>query len=287
MLQHIDNPSTKVIILGTGNPNPNPEHSGCAVLILVDEKPYVVDFGANVVRQIAALTPEYGGSLHELQIETLSTAFCTHLHSDHTLGLPDLILTPWIMGRTEPLALFGPKGIKKMAENILGAYETDIRYRIHGHEPISGTGWKVDVHEINEGIIFQDEHIIVEAFPVAHGDIETYGFRFTTPDKTVVISGDTSPCDNIISFSKDADILIHEVYSQKGFETLPPEWKKYHAAHHASTKQLADIANRCKPKLLVTYHMLFWKTTSKDILNEIQQSYSGKVVVAHDLQIFS
>jgi len=98
---------TKVILLGTGNPNPDPEHSGCSVLILVGETPYIIDFGVNVVRQVAALTTEYGGPLPELKIRNLSTAFCTHLHSDHALGLPDLILTPWIMGRKIPLAVYG------------------------------------------------------------------------------------------------------------------------------------------------------------------------------------
>lgn len=282
------NKRSKVTFLGTGNPNPDPERAGCAVLILVGEKPYVVDFGANVVRQIAALTPEYGGSLHDLKIENLSIAFCTHLHSDHTLGFPNLILTPWIMGRTDPLSLYGPKGSKKMAEDILNAYEKDIQYRINGFEPINETGCKFDVHEINEGIIFQDDNIKVEAFLVTHGTIEhSYGFKFNTPDKTIVISGDTAPCENIISYSQNADILIHEVYSQKGFDTLPHDWKKYHAAHHTSTRQLAEIASTCNPKLLVTYHMLLWGTTPKDILNEIQQYYSGKVVITHDLQIFS
>jgi len=278
---------TKVILLGTGNPNPDPEHSGCSVLILVGETPYIIDFGVNVVRHVAALTTEYGGLLPELKIRNLSTAFCTHLHSDHTLGLPDLILTPWIMGRTWALSLYGPKGIKTMAKGLLNAYKQDIQYRIEGLEPINETGWRVDAHEIFEGIIFQDDNIKVEAFSVTHGTMENaFGFRFTTPDKTIVISGDTSSCDNIISFSKDADILIHEVYSQKGFDNLTAPWKKYHAVHHTSSHQLAEIANKCHPKLLIAYHTLFWGTRDEDILEEIKQYYKGNVVIGRDLQIF-
>jgi len=280
-------PSTKVIILGTGNPNPDPAHSGCSVLILVDEVPHIIDFGAGVVRQAAALTPEYGGSLSELKISDLCTAFLTHLHSDHTLGYPDLILTPWIMGREKPLAVYGPSGIREMTENLLEAYKEDIHYRIEGLEPINKTGWKVTAHEIQEGLIYEDKNIKVEAFPVHHGTMKNaYGFRFTTPDKTIVISGDTAPCENIIKYANNADILIHEAYSQKGFDNLNADWKKYHAAHHTSTHQLAEIANKCNPKLLITYHTLFWSASDEEILNEIKQDYEGNVVIGRDLQIF-
>ncbi|MCF7832465.1 MAG: MBL fold metallo-hydrolase [Candidatus Marinimicrobia bacterium] len=278
---------TKVILLGTGNPNPDPEHSGCSVLILVGETPYIIDFGANVVRQAAALTAEYGGPLQELKIRNLCTAFCTHLHSDHTLGLADLILTPWIMGRKKPLAVYGPSGMKEMTENILEAYKEDIHYRIDGIEPINKTSWKVITHKIQEGFIYEDNNIQVKAFHVHHGTMKNaFGFRFTTPDKTIVISGDTTPCENIINYSQNADILIHEVYSQKGFVNLTAAWKKYHAAHHTSSHQLAEIANKCHPRLLIAYHTLFWGTRDEDILEEIKRYYKGNVAIGRDLQIF-
>jgi len=117
---------TKVVLLGTGNPNPDPRHSGPSLAIIVDESPYLVDFGAGLVRQAAALTPRYGGSMAALDAENLKTAFLTHLHSDHTVGFPDLILTPWVMGRNEPLEVYGPAGIAGMTEQVLKAYQSII-----------------------------------------------------------------------------------------------------------------------------------------------------------------
>lgn len=278
---------SKVILLGTGTPNPDPNHSGCSVAITVNETPYIIDFGPGLIRQAAALSPTYGGPIPALEPERIKTAFLTHLHSDHTTGYPDLILTPWTAGRDEPLEVYGPEGIKDMTENILKAYGEDIKYRVYGSEPTNDKGWRVNVHEINPGLIYKDSHVKVEAFNVNHGTWpHAFGFRFTTPDKVIVISGDTAPCDNIIQFAKGADILIHEVYSQKGFEKRSPIWQKYHAHHHTSTHELALIAQKTQPKLLILYHVLFWGTSSQELLREIKDRYNGNVVIGSDLDIY-
>ena len=280
-------PKTKVILLGTGNPNPDPQHSGGALIIMVGKKPYLVDFGAGLIRQAAALTPEYGGPLDELDIANLTIAFLTHMHSDHTIGFPDLLLTPWVMGRNIPLEVYGPDGIQEMSVHILKAYQDDIKYRLYGLEPINNQGWRINAHEISEGLVYQDEHIKVEAFLVKHGTWpNAYGFRFTTPDKVIVISGDTAPCESVLENGKDADILIHEVYYKKEYDKKDEFWKNYHALNHTSTHELAEIANELNPKLLVLVHTLYWGAGDQDILDEISQGYDGKVVVGADRQIF-
>ena len=278
---------TKVILLGTGNPNPDPKHLGCSLIILVDETPYVVDFGAGLVRQAAALTPEYGGTIEELDIKNLTLAFLTHMHSDHTIGYPDLILTPWVMGRETPLEVYGPDGISEMSENILNAYRDDINYRLYGLEPANNEGWRVNATEIREGVVYEDVGVKVEAFLVKHGTWpNAYGYRFTTPDKVIVISGDTAPCENIIQYSRGADILIHEVYYKKAFDEKDEFWKRYHSINHTSTYDLAEIASETRPGLLVLYHTLFWGGSEQEILEEIAQGYDGKVVVGADLQVY-
>jgi len=278
---------TRLLLLGTGTPNPDPNHQGNALILLVDDTPYVVDFGAGLVRQAAALTPEYGGHLPSLAIRSLKTAFLTHLHSDHTTGYPDLILTPWVMGRDAPLEVYGPKGTGKLTEYILEAYREDIRYRVEGLERGNDRGWRVHVHEFDEGVIYETETVKVEAFRVHHGTMpNVYGFRFTTPDKVIVLSGDTTPCENLIRFGQGADILVHEVYSQKGFAGKNVSWQAYHASHHTSTDELAKIANELRPGLLVLNHVLFWGASEQDILDEIAEGYDGKVVIGADLQVF-
>jgi len=279
--------NTRVILLGTGNPNPDPKRSGCSTLILVEEVPYIIDFGAGVVRQVATLTSKYGGPVKDLDVKDLSVAFLTHLHSDHTIGYPDLILTPWVMERERPLEVYGPEGIVEMTEHVLNAYQEDIKYRLYGLEPANDQGWRVNAHEIKEGIIYQDEHLLAEAFPVKHGSWpNAFGFRFTSDDKVIVISGDTAPCENVIKYSQGADILIHEVYFQKALEESNSFWKNYHSINHTSTYELAEIASRAKPKLLILYHVLFWGGTQEDILDEIAQGYDGEVVIGTDLQEF-
>jgi ribonuclease Z len=278
---------TKVILLGTGNPNPDPRHLGCSLILLVDETPYVVDFGAGLVRQAAALTPEYGGVIEELDIKKLAIAFLTHMHSDHTIGYPDLILTPWVMGRETPLEVYGPDGVIEMSENILKAFQDDIKYRIYGLEPANNEGWRVNAHEIREGIVYEDTNVTVEAFLIKHGTWpDAYGYRFTTPDKVIVISGDTAPCENIIKYSQGSDILIHEVYYKKAFDEKDEFWKRYHSINHTSTYELAEIAIKTRPGLLVLYHVLFWGSSEQEILDEIAQGYDGKVLVGADLQVF-
>ena len=280
-------PRTRLLLLGTGTPNPDPNHQGNSLILLVDETPYVVDFGPGLIRQAAALTPEYGGKLPSLAIRNLKTAFLTHLHSDHTVGYPDLILTPWVMGRDTPLEVYGPKGTAELTEHILHAYREDIRYRVEGLERGNDQGWRVNVHEFEEGVIYQTDTFKVEAFHVHHGTMpNVYGFRFTTPDKVIVLSGDTTPCENILRFGQGADILVHEVYSQKGFAGKNALWQAYHASHHTSTAELAKIANELQPGLLVLNHVLFWGASEQDILDEIAAGYDGKVVVGRDLQVF-
>jgi ribonuclease Z len=278
--------STKVVLLGTGNPNPDPEHSGCSVAVIVNDTPYIIDFGPGLIRKAAAMSPRYGGNIKALDVKNIKRAFLTHLHSDHTTGYPDLLLTPWVMGRDEPLQVYGPEGIKKMTDNILEAYADDIKYRLYGLEPANNEGWRVIATEFNEGLIYEDDNVKVEAFPVNHGSWpNAFGFRFTTPDKIIVISGDTAPSENIVKYSRGADILLHEVYYKQGFDKKNEFWKKYHSQNHTSTYELAEIANEVKPGVVVLYHILFWGGTEDDLLSEMQKNFDGKVVVGSDLMV--
>ncbi|MFC2102525.1 CapA family protein [Bacteroidota bacterium] len=280
--------NTYVVMLGSGNPNPDPHQSGCSIAIVVNDVPYIVDFGPGLVRKAAALSPRYGGPVKGLTTKNLKHAFLTHLHSDHTTGYPDLIFTPWVMGRDEPLEVYGPKGTNKLTKHILKAYNADIQYRLEGEEPANDVGWRVNSHEFSkEGVIFQDTNVTVEAFPVDHGSWpNAWGFRFTTPDKVIVISGDTKPSEKIIEYATNADILIHEVYFHKSWEMKTADWKIYHQHHHTSTVEVGEIAAQAKPKLVILYHVLEWGGTETEILDEVHSVYDGEVVLGKDLDIY-
>ena len=207
---------TRVVMLGTGTPNADPDRYGPAVAVVVDETSYLVDFGVGVVRRAAAA--ERMG-VAALAAPRLTRAFATHLHSDHTLGLADLILTPWILERPVPLELYGPRGLRAMTQHIVSAYAEDLRIRTRGGEPKHGYDPRiVNVHEISPGFVYRDERVTVTAFAVKHGAWEqAFGYRFQTPDRTIVISGDTAPDDRIVEQCHRCDVLIHEVYSGAGF----------------------------------------------------------------------
>ena len=277
-------PQTQVVLLGTGTPNADPDRSGPSVAIVVNDQPYLIDFGPGVVRRAAAA---HRAGINGLAVKKLTRAFVTHLHSDHTAGYPDLILTPWVLGRNQPLEVYGPLGIQQMTEHILKAYERDIYVRINGLEPGNKEGYKVHAHEIGPDLIYQDENVTVTAFFVKHGSFEpAFGFRFEARDRTIVISGDTVPVPCLIEHAQNCDVLIHEVYSVRGFATRPPEWQKYHSNSHTSSHELAEIAKQVKPGLLVLYHQLFWGVTEAELIAEIREIYDGPVVSGKDLDVF-
>ncbi len=275
---------TKVVLLGTGTPIADPDRSGPSVAIVVNGTPYLIDFGPGVVRRAAAAMRK---GIEALKVTNIKRVFATHLHSDHTAGYPDLILTPWVLGRDEPLEVFGPEGIREMTEHILAAYQRDIYMRLYGLEPANSNGYKVNVHEIEPGVVYVDSNVIVEAFPVCHGSWHhAFGYKFRTLDKTIVVSGDTSPSESLLEAARGCDILIHEVYCQSRFEEKSKEWKRYHSAFHTSSKELAKIANEVKPDLLILYHQLFWGATEEQLLKEIKDEYRGEVVSGKDLEVY-
>jgi ribonuclease BN (tRNA processing enzyme) len=277
-------PASQLVLLGTGTPNADPDRSGPAVAVVVNGQPYLVDFGPGVVRRAAAAARK---GVTALAVSNLKTAFATHLHSDHTAGLPDLILTPAVLDRHAPLELYGPKGIKDMARHILAAYRQDLQVRIKGDEKGDPRAYLVNAHEYREGTIYKDANVTVKAFLVKHGEWrEAYALRFETPDRTIVISGDTIPNDNIVKACAGCDILLHEVYSVAGFKKRPPQWQTYHSRAHTSSVQLGEIANRAKPKLLVLYHQLLWSSNEQELMKEIGAVYKGEVRFGNDLDVF-
>jgi ribonuclease BN (tRNA processing enzyme) len=275
---------TKVVLLGTGTPRPYPDHSGPATAIVVDERAYLVDFGPGVVRRAAAAAEK---GTPQLEAANLKIAFLTHLHSDHTAGYPDLIFTPWVMGRTE-LDVYGPEGLEEMTKHVLEPWQRDIEIRTKGLEQRQAL--VVRAHDVKPGVVYQDERVKVTAFHVAHGQWpEAFGYRFDTPGKSIVISGDTNPSEEIVAHCQPCDVLIHEVYSPESVMSMP-DYKTYRAKYHTSTSELAEIANRSKPGILVVYHVAgrgpHGPIPDDQLLREIQKTYHGKVVIGHDLEVY-
>jgi len=276
--------TVQIVLLGTGTPNADPDRSGPATAIVANGVPYLVDFGPGVVRRAAAAAKQ---GVKALEVKNLRIAFVTHLHSDHTAGYADLILTPAVLERDAPLDVYGPPGLKAMTEHILAAYADDMRIRLHDLEPAKPAGYQVRVHEVDPGMVYKDANVTVRAVAVKHGSWErAYAYRFETPTRTIVVSGDCAPSDSVVEACQGCDVLVHEVYSNAGFSKRPPEWQRYHAAYHTSATQLGDIATRAKPGLLVLTHLLQWGTSDDELVAEVRQHYGGKVVCGRDLGVY-
>lgn len=276
----------QVVILGTGTPNPDPERSGPAVAVVMAGTAYLVDAGPGLVRRAAQAAARHG--LDALQARRLGIAFVTHLHSDHTVGLPDLVHTSWVAERTGPFRLFGPPGIVEMARHVTEAWKEDIRIRTRGPQPSTPEGWKIVATAVDAGVVHRDSVMTVTAFRVPHTSWEqAFGYRFDAGGRAIVVSGDTRASDAVVAACDRCDVLVHEVYSAEAFQRIPPEWQRYHAGSHTSTVELAALAARARPGLLVLYHQLYWGATDDDLLREIRAAgYTGAVVSARDLEIY-
>ena len=284
---------TQVVLLGTGSPPADPDRSGPATAVVVNGTPYLVDFGAGVVRRAKSAVVDKG--VAALNPINLRVVFATHLHSDHTVGYPDLILTPWVIGRRVPLEVHGPRGIKAMTEHVLEAYRADFETRTKdrllytvGAFP---EGHAVNAHEISPGVVYKDANVTVTAFATKHA-MESFGYRFDTADRSVVISGDTNPTQATIDACHGCDVLIHEVLTLEWLARRP-DFQGYAAQHHTTTAQLVELATKARPRLLILYHASLSlrpavdseRSTPAVLLREMS-GYAGQVVIGRDLDVY-
>lgn len=274
--------TTSIVLLGTGTPVPDHTTQGPATAVVVGKRIFLFDAGAGVMRQMEAAGLPYRRA-------PIAGVFFTHLHSDHTLGYPDVILTSWDMGRRTPLRVVGPSGIQRLTDHIIAGWREDIEIRTNGLEHGIQNGWRVSVLETVGGLVYDSLGVKVRAFGVRHGTwLWAFGYRIDTPDKSIVISGDTAPCDSIADRARGVDVLVHEVYPEA---RLKPEdrpggqdWPLYMKSFHTSDRELGAIAARAGPKLLVLHHIVRMGGTDEELIQGIRAGgYTGRVVVGRDL----
>ena len=281
--QETDTVKTRIMLLGTGTPFPDPAHAGPAIAVVYGNRFFLFDAGAGVMRRIRAAN---------LPISGPEATFITHLHSDHTLGYPDLFLTSWLMRRNKALQVYGPNGLQRMTDLLLEAYAEDIDIRINDLEKEKREYLEVKVHEIKPGVIYDSAGVRIIAIPVLHGEWkEAYGYRINTPDRSIVISGDTRPSEALVQASKGVDVLIHEVYAS---EYLEPEnrpggeyWPQYCKEYHTSDIELGKIAGQAQPGLLILNHIIRFGAADSVLITGLRKGgFKGKVMIGKDLDIF-
>lgn len=277
------NSKTQFLILGSGTPNCVAGRAQQSAAVIVNDQPYIIDCGGGVVQRIAEAVAMGVTALEDAK---LTRVFITHLHPDHTVGLADLMIAPWVKTRIQPLQIYGPKGTREMVENLLDAFKVGIDEHINGLAALPAP-LNVEVYEFEAGMIYSDNNIAIEAFNVRHGRLAAFGFKLVTEDKVIVHSGDTCAVPVMAQKAKGCDILIHEVYCQASLMLREPGWRRYHQSAHTSTYELAEIANKAQPKLLILNHYMTWGYFSDEkLLEEIGEQYHGRVVIGRDLDLF-
>ncbi len=277
--------STVVVLLGTGTPYPDPRAGGPATAVVVGSRVFLFDAGVGVMRAMNAAGLRIRGP--EPLVEA---AFITHLHSDHTLGLPDLMLTSWVMWRRYPIRLVGPRGLAHMVDRIGDAWREDIRIRGEFLEREWPYGWRVAVREIDSGqVAYDSAGVRITAVPVLHGDWPSaFAYRVDTPDRHILISGDLRPSPAFEAAARGLDVLLSEVYPAARAATEPrqggEQWPAYLRAYHISDHELGAVASRAQPRVLVLYHVVRLGASDEEILAGIRAGgYRGRVVFGRDL----
>jgi ribonuclease BN (tRNA processing enzyme) len=276
---------TRLVLLGTGGgPRPNKMRYQPAVLIVANDVPYVIDCGNGVSRQMV---------LAGINLRNLRHIFITHQHSDHNLEYGNLIYNAWVSGFKGKIDSYGPPPLEKMTKLFfdMNVYDINIRIPDEGRSPLAPM---VFPHEISQpGLVMQDENVKVTAALVNHPPVvPAFAFRFDTPGKSIVISGDTTPSDNLIKLSKGADILVHEVIHKQSLAKLmaripnADRLLEHIVASHTTIEDVGKVAQAAGVKTLVLTH--FVPADDPSVTDEmwrgpVKTNFDGEVVVGNDL----
>ena len=271
----------KVTLLGTSSPSPTIERFGMSTLVEAGDERLLFDCGRGAIQRLFQLGPDY---------PRVDKLFLTHLHSDHIVGIPDLWLTAWIMGRKTPFRVWGPVGTADMMSHLEQAYQADIHIRRDLDELLPQSGIDFIAHEIEEGFEYRQDGVTVSTFDVDHRPVTpAFGFRIEYGGRVVVLSGDTRPSDNLVRHAQGADLLIHEIIAPQAFLSRAAQMTEHHRQavieHHTTPHQAGEIFSRISPKLAVYSHVIGGPGTDykAELIEGTRATYAGAVEIGYDL----
>lgn len=270
-----------VTVLGSGTPVPSATQFGPTILVQAAGQNLMFDCGRGCTTRLAQLDPKL--------ISKLDRLFITHLHSDHIVGIDDLWLNGWTQGRLQPLKTIGPEGTQDMMKYLRKAYGFDINSRFTDGVPGTLTGLDEDIIElVEDGVVYSQDGVEVTAFIVDHSTVKpAWGYRVDYNGRSVMISGDTGPAENLYVYGAGADIILQEVMSPALIEYLETIFDEQQTArvvaYHTTAEQAADIFTKTAPRLAVYYHTRNDGKFAQSLLDITRQGYDGALEISHDL----
>jgi len=274
-------PRVRVVLLGTkGGPTPSPDRAAPATLIEIDGKAWVVDCGNGVAGQLAKA---------RVPLDTLQRIFVSHNHSDHIADVGTLIELAWSSGLKTPVTVHGPPPIAAIVRDQLAAlaYDVAARIREEGRVPLAPL---VHVDECaTPGVVLRDGGTVVTSCLVDHESIKpAFAYRFDTPARSIVISGDTRYSDNLVALAKGADLLIHEAIYAPAIPRMAGENAWTLADHlrrsHTTAEEAGLVATRAGVKKLVLSHLVPGDGVSDAMWTAaVRSTYAGDLAIGRDL----
>jgi ribonuclease BN (tRNA processing enzyme) len=291
---------TRVVTLGTqGGPFPQAHRAQSSNLLLVNGTHYIIDAGDGVARRLAK---------GKFDVAAIGTIFLTHLHDDHTAGLGTLMSAAWDENRTSPINVYGPPRTNELVQAVIQFFTVSAEIRIDDGGKTVPLRQVFFGHDVGTGVIFQDANIKVTAVENSHFDFhkergkhKSYSYRFETPDRVIVFTGDTGQSDALTELAKDADLLFTETNTfedRKEMMIESGQWQRMTEAEreglqrqgafgHMTQKMLGEMAARANVKTVVLTHLTYSPSGNYERrAEEVRKYFSGPVILAKDLMEF-
>ncbi len=278
---------TRLVLLGTaGGPSIKAIRAQPANALIVNGAVYIIDAGNGVCRQMA---------LANISSQALRAVFITHNHSDHVADYGTLLLRAWTSGLKTPVDAFGPPPLEDMTQSYLQYMDWDIQLRIVDENRIPFADLIRPHNVVGGGNIYKDENVTVTATEVTHGAAKpAFAFRFDTPHRSIVFSGDTSRSDNLIKLAKGADILVHEALNSDGVDALVDGFdpgnealRRHIIEAHTPVEEVGEVASEAGVGRLVLTHFVPAGIPEIDRpelwAQKASKTYQGEVIVGGDL----